>query len=105
MSYSAWKPTPDFIRSHHISNLERAFERVNQQNRDWHYWLDLDTWSYGRWYDSQVADASTLARVFEKPEVVDLTKQALVILDSARKQFIDCTEFESVIAKIREVLA
>lgn len=99
-----YKPTPDFIRRHHVSNLERAFERVNQQTRDWNYWCDLDGWNIGRWHDSMMEDASTIAKAFQKPELVELTKGALVIFDSARKEFIDPTEFNVITSKLQEVL-
>jgi hypothetical protein len=104
MSYYDWRPTPGFIKEHHVSNLERAFERVNQYTRDWNYWCDIDGWNIERWHDSMVDDALTLARVFEKPELVDLTKAALVIFESARKQLIDSAEFKATVAKLREVL-
>jgi hypothetical protein len=99
-----WKPTPDFIRRHHVSNLERAFERVNQQTRDWNYWCDLDGWNIGRWHDSMMEDASTIAKAFQKPELVELTKGALVIFSAARLNHIDPTEFTAVIARLEEVL-
>ncbi len=104
MSYYYQKPTPDFVRSHHVSNLERAFERVNQQTRDWSYMCSLEEWNYGRWYDGMLNDARTLERVLQKCEVTELTEKALVIIDSARREFIDPAEFKVTVDKLREVL-
>lgn len=104
MSYYYQKPTPDFIRSHHVSNLERAFERVNQQVRDWNYMCSLEEWNYWGWYDGMLSDAKTLERVLQNSEVTELTEKALVIIDSARREFIDSTEFKTTVAKLREVL-
>ena len=104
MSYYYQKPSADFVRSHHISNLERAFERVNQQTRDWNYMCSLEEWNYGRWYDGMLNDARTLERVLQNSEVTELTEKALVIIDSARREFIDPTEFKATVDKLREVL-
>lgn len=105
MSYYYQKPSADFIRSHHVSNLERAFERVNQEVRDWNYMCSLEEWNYGRWFDATLSDAGTLERVIQNPEISELTEKALVIIDSARREFIDPTEFNATVAKLREVLA
>lgn len=105
MSYYYQKPSADFIRSHHVSNLERAFERVNQQTRDWNYMCSLEEWNYGRWFDGMLNDAGTLERWLKNPEITELTEKALVIIDSARREFIDPTEFNAVVSKLREVLA
>jgi hypothetical protein len=105
MSYYYQKPTPDFIRSHHVSNLERAFGWVNKQVRDWSYMCSLEEWHYGRWYDGMLNDAGTLERVIQNPEITELTEKALVIIDSARREFIDSAEFNATVAKLREVLA
>jgi hypothetical protein len=42
--------------------------------------------------------------VLQNSEVTELTEKALVIIDSARREFIDPTEFNAVIGRLEEVL-
>jgi hypothetical protein len=64
----------------------------------------LEEWNYGRWYDGMLNDARTLERVLQNSEVTELTEKALVIIDSARREFIDPAEFNVITSKLREVL-
>lgn len=102
MSYD--KPDAAFLRMTHCRTFRRAFERVNQEVRDWNYWCDLDGWDIGKWVDSMLMDAGTIESVVKNPEVSELTEKAITIFSAARLNHIDPTEFNAVIGRLEEVL-
>jgi hypothetical protein len=93
-----------FLRSKHCVFLRSAFNRMNQEVRDWNYWCDLEDWNIPKWIAHTLSDAATIESVVKNPEVSELTEKAITIFSAARLKHIDPTEFNAVIARLEEVL-
>lgn len=95
---------PEEVKSSHVWTLRCGFAQVNQSERDWNYHACLQDWDIDNWIKSMLIDAGTIESIVKNPEVSELTEKAITIFSAARMNYIDPTEFESVMKRLEEVL-